>query len=252
MAKKNAELVVMNADVENRVYTDDGVLEKLHSKELAKDITSYIKREKGIEEGLWGMTKLITRIMTRESYKKDFATDSEFAAFMGMSKGSMSKMKRVGSLVVGTANLQQLGFSVSQAEEMLSAADKETGSLDELFEVEHIDPKMTRDDIRASVKAYKDACARIAEDDAKNRQKGDTGNGSDDTGDGVDNAGNGLNDLSDEENDSYIYTLPVFVEDAVDEWTVNITSYDALERIAKAIKKVLDTEDKKGTLEDLT
>lgn len=96
------------------------------------------------------MAVSINNIMTEESYKDDFKSDTEFAKFLGTSKGNLSKISRAGKLLKENENLSV--FNLGQIEETLPLND-ETRNF--IIEEKEIEPSMTVKEVREVVNSYK-------------------------------------------------------------------------------------------------
>ncbi len=92
----------------------------------------------------------INNIMTEESYKDDFKNDTEFAVFLGTSKGNLSKISRAGKLLKENENLSV--FNLGQIEETLPLNDE---TRNYIIEEKEIDPSMTVKEVREVVNSYK-------------------------------------------------------------------------------------------------
>lgn len=88
--------------------------------------------------------------MTEESYKDDFKSDTEFAKFLGTSKGNLSKISRAGKLLKENENLSP--FNLGQIEETLPLNDE---TRNYIVEEKEIEPSMTVKEVREVVNAYK-------------------------------------------------------------------------------------------------
>lgn len=92
----------------------------------------------------------INNIMSEESYKDDFKSDTEFAKFLGTSKGNLSKISRAGKLLKENENLSV--FNLGQIEETLTLND---ATRNYIIEEKEIEPSMTVKEVREVVNAYK-------------------------------------------------------------------------------------------------
>ena len=228
---QNVEVVVVNAEVAEKMYTDTGAIEALKNKELAKHVKAYDKAFRGTEKNLWEMNRKIALIMEVEEYKEDFGTDKEFARFMGISNSALSKMKRVGKITVGTANLEQLGYRVAQAEELLPLVKGD--QVQDFFDRMKPTPDMNRDELRDMVTEYKNM---IEAEERKELE--DSGNAiSDNEGEGEDSKGgkDSLENYDDTDNDEYVYVLPTMTSEGAVDVTLKCKGFEALELIAKAV-----------------
>ena len=96
------------------------------------------------------MAVSINNIMTEEIYKDDFKSDTEFAKFLGTSKGNLSKISRAGKLLKENENLSV--FNIGQIEETLPLNDE---TRNYIIEEKEIVPSMTVKEVREVVNAYK-------------------------------------------------------------------------------------------------
>ena len=115
-------------------------------KELKKVTTAIGTIGKKTKE----MAISISNIMEEESYKDDFKNDTEFAKFLGTSKGNLSKISRVGKLLKENENLSV--FSIGQIEETLPLND-ETRNF--IIEEKEIVPSMSVKEVREVINSYK-------------------------------------------------------------------------------------------------
>lgn len=92
----------------------------------------------------------ISNIMEEESYKDDFKSDTEFANFIGTSKGNLSKISRAGKLLKENENLSV--FNLGQIEETLPLNDE---TRNYIVDEREINPSMTVKEVREVVNAYK-------------------------------------------------------------------------------------------------
>lgn len=115
-------------------------------KELKKVTTAIGTIGKKTKE----MAISINNIMTEESYKDDFKNDTEFAKFLGTSKGNLSKISRAGKLLKENENLS--AFNLGQIEETLPLNDE---TRNYIIEEKEIEPNMTVKEVREVVNAYK-------------------------------------------------------------------------------------------------
>lgn len=92
----------------------------------------------------------INNIMTEDSYKDDFKSDTEFAKFLGTSKANLSKISRAGKLLKENENFSV--FTLGQIEETLSLNDE---TRNYIIEEKEIVPSMTVKEVREVVNAYK-------------------------------------------------------------------------------------------------
>lgn len=115
-------------------------------KELRKVTTAIGTIEKKTKE----MVISVSNIMEEESYRDDFKNDTDFAEFLGTSKGNLSKISRAGKLVKENENLSV--FNLGQIEEMLPLNDE---TRNYIIEEKEIEPSMTVKEVREVVKVYK-------------------------------------------------------------------------------------------------
>lgn len=126
--------------------TINGLTNNELKKELKKVTTAIGTIGKKTKE----MAISISNIMEEESYKDDFKSDTEFAKFLGTSKGNLSKISRAGKLFKENENLSV--FNLGQIEETLPLND-ETRNF--IIEEKEIDPNMTIKEVREVVNSYK-------------------------------------------------------------------------------------------------
>lgn len=115
-------------------------------KELRKVTTAIGTIEKKTKE----MVISVSNIMEEESYRDDFKNDTDFAEFLGTSKGNLSKISRAGKLLKENENLSV--FNLGQIEEMLPLNDE---TRNYIIEEKEIEPSMTVKEVREVVKVYK-------------------------------------------------------------------------------------------------
>lgn len=92
----------------------------------------------------------VSNIIEEESYKDDFKNDTEFAKFLGTSKGNLSKISRAGKLLKENENLSV--FNLGQIEETLPLNDE---TRNYIIEEKEIEPSMTVKEVREVVNSYK-------------------------------------------------------------------------------------------------
>lgn len=115
-------------------------------KELRKVTTAIGTIGKKTKE----MAISVANIMEEESYKDDFKNDTEFAKFLGTSKGNLSKISRAGKLLKENENLSI--FNLGQIEETLPLNDE---TRNYIIEEKEIEPSMTVKEVREVVNSYK-------------------------------------------------------------------------------------------------
>lgn len=115
-------------------------------KELKKVTTAIGTIGKKTKE----MAISINNIMEEESYKDDFKSNTEFAKFLGTSKGNLSKISRAGKLLKENDNLSV--FNLGQIEETLPLNDE---TRNYIIEEKEIEPSMTVKEVREVVNSYK-------------------------------------------------------------------------------------------------
>lgn len=115
-------------------------------KELRKVTTAIGTIGKKTKE----MAISVSNIMEEESYKDDFKSDTEFAKFLGTSKGNLSKISRAGKLLKENENLSV--FNLGQIEETLPLNDE---TRNYIIEEKEIKPSMTVKEVREVVNSYK-------------------------------------------------------------------------------------------------
>ena len=122
----------------------------LTNSELKRELKKVTTAIGTIEKKTKEMAVSINNIMTEESYKDDFKSDTEFAKFLGTSKGNLSKISRAGKLLKENENLSV--FNIGQIEETLSLNDE---TRNYIIEEKEIVPSMTVKEVREVVNAYK-------------------------------------------------------------------------------------------------
>lgn len=122
----------------------------LTNSELKKELKKVTTAIGTIGKKTKEMAISINNIMTEESYKDDFKNDTEFAKFLGTSKGNLSKISRAGKLLKENENLSV--FNLGQIEETLPLND-ETRNF--IIEEKEIEPSMTVKEVREVVNSYK-------------------------------------------------------------------------------------------------
>lgn len=122
----------------------------LTNSELKKELKKVTTAIGAIGKKTKEMAVSINNIMTEESYKDDFKSDTEFAKFLGTSKGNLSKISRAGKLLKENENLSV--FNLGQIEEILPLND-ETRNF--IIEEKEIEPSMTVKEVREVVNSYK-------------------------------------------------------------------------------------------------
>lgn len=122
----------------------------LTNSELKKELKKVTTAIGTIGKKTKEMAISISNIMEEESYKDDFKSDTEFAKFLGTSKGNLSKISRAGKLFKENENLSV--FNLGQIEETLPLND-ETRNF--IIEEKEINPNMTIKEVREAVNSYK-------------------------------------------------------------------------------------------------
>lgn len=240
MSKKDqaVEIVVVNAAVAEKTYTDVGAIDALKNKDLAKHVRAYDKAHKGTEKNLWSINRTIALIMGKEEFKEDFGTDKEFARFMGISKAALSKMKRVGEITVGTANLEQLGYRVAQAEELLPLVKGD--HIEDFFETMKPTPDMNRDELRELVTEYR---VRLEKEERKELEE--SGDAVSEGNEGESGGNDSLENYDNTDNEEFIYMVPTMTSDGAIDVTLKCIGFDAMELIAKAVAAVVAAHENK-------
>ena len=118
--------------------------------ELKKELKKVTSAVGTIGKKTKEMAISINNIMTKESYKDDFKSDTEFAKFLGTSKGNLSTISRAGKLLKENENLSP--FNLGQIEETLPLNDE---TRNYIIEEKEIEPSMTVKEVREIVNAYK-------------------------------------------------------------------------------------------------
>lgn len=122
----------------------------LTNSELKKELKKVTTAIGAIGKKTKEMAISINNIMTEESYKDDFKNDTEFAKFLGTSKGNLSKISRAGKLLKENENLSV--FNLGQIEETLPLNDE---TRNYIIEEKEIKPSMTVKEVREIVNTYK-------------------------------------------------------------------------------------------------
>lgn len=228
---QNTEIVVVNSAVADKLYNDDGAIDALKNKDLQKHIRSYAKAEGATQKNLWTINKSIALIMANEEFKDDFGTDKEFARFMGLSCSTISKMKRVASIVLGNANMEQLGFRVAQAEEFLPLLKGD--HIDGFFDIMHPTPDQNRDELRAMVKEYRTMLEEIDKGSAEDATENDTSTET------TEESTDSLENYDDTDTDEYLYTLPLMGTDGSVDVCIKCKGFKYMEILAKAVSAIV-------------
>lgn len=122
----------------------------LTNSELKKELKKVTTAIGAIGKKTKEMAISINNIMEEESYKDDFKSDTEFAKFLGTSKGNLSKISRAGKLLKENENLSV--FNLGQIEETLPLNDE---TRNYIIKEKEIKPSMTVKEVREVVNAYK-------------------------------------------------------------------------------------------------
>lgn len=130
----------------------------LTNSELKKELKKVTTAISAIGKKTKEMAVSINNIMTEESYKDDFKSDTEFARFLGTSKSNLSKISRAGKLLKENENLSV--FNLGQIEETLPLNDE---TRNHIIEEKEIEPSMTVKEVREVVNAYKSECKEDTE-----------------------------------------------------------------------------------------
>lgn len=125
-------------------------INELTNSELKKELKKVTTAIGTIGKKTKEMAISINNIMTEESYKDDFKSDTEFAKFLGTSKGNLSKISRAGKLLKENENFSV--FNLGQIEETLPLNDE---TRNYIIEEKEIEPSMTVKEVREVVNAYK-------------------------------------------------------------------------------------------------
>ena len=111
----------------------------------------------------------ICNIMEDESYKDDFKSDTEFAMFLGTSKGNLSKISRAGKLLKENENLSV--FNLGQIEETLPLNDE---TRNHIIEEKEIEPSMTVKEVREVVNSYKTDTKEYKDENEESKMTSDS------------------------------------------------------------------------------
>ncbi len=134
-------------------------INELTNGELKKELKKVTTAIGTIGKKTKEMAISICNIMEEESYKDDFKSDTEFAKFLGTSKGNLSKISRAGKLFKENENLSV--FNLGQVEETLSLNDE---TRNHIIKEKEIEPSMTVKEVREVVNAYKVDSKEIMEE----------------------------------------------------------------------------------------
>lgn len=105
--KKNTEVsteVVVNAKLADQTIYTLNDLKDIKSGAVRQAVKRFLAGEKKSFEGGWQMARSINKVVSGKEFKKDFATQNEFAAFMGISKSTLSKM-------IGVFSFEHIDFA---------------------------------------------------------------------------------------------------------------------------------------------
>lgn len=125
-------------------------INELTNSELKKELKKVTTAIGAIGKKTKEMAISINNIMIEESYKDDFKSDTEFAKFLGTSKGNLSKISRAGKLLKENENLSP--FNLGQIEETLPLDDE---TRNHIIEEKAIEPSMSVKEVREVVNVYK-------------------------------------------------------------------------------------------------
>lgn len=141
----------------------------LTNSELKKELKKVTTAIGTIEKKTKEMAISISNIMEEESYKDDFKSDTEFANFLGTSKGNLSKISRAGKLLKENENLSV--FNLGQIEETLPLNDE---TRNYIIEEKEIEPDMTVKEVREVVNSYKTVTKEDKDENEKLKMTSDS------------------------------------------------------------------------------
>lgn len=122
MAKNNTtkkQEIVLNGALLDKTYHDAEAVNAIKDSRLKGFVKSYITEEGKGQKAAWKMVRLIGQMT--DVIKKDFGSDAEFAAFMGMTQSAVNKRKRIAKYA---DKLEAAGYTVTNAFELLPAIGK--------------------------------------------------------------------------------------------------------------------------------
>lgn len=126
MAKNNTKVtktskgsIVVNGALLDKTYRDADAVAAIKDAKLRGYVNTYIKEEDKGVKAAWNMVRLIGKM--KDVIKKDFGSDAEFAAFMGMTQSAVNKRKRIAEYA---DKLEAAGYSVTNAFELLPVIGK--------------------------------------------------------------------------------------------------------------------------------
>ena len=140
-------------------------IDELTNSELKKELKKVTSAIGTIGKKTKEMAVSICNIMEDESYKDDFKSDTDFAKFLGTSKGNLSKISRAGKLLKENENLS--AFNLGQIEETLPLNDE---TRNHIIEEKAIEPSMTVKEVREVVNVYMSECKEETEETEKTEE----------------------------------------------------------------------------------
>lgn len=135
--------------------------EALTNRQLAKELVSMEKTMNCIKGSEWKFAKSIHAIMANELYKDDFESDRAFAEKLGVSKATLSRMKKAVDMFndckVGDVKIL-LDFSVNKVSEMVAIPVE---SIPDFLSGYGVSASSTIREIREAVACWKEDTAVI-------------------------------------------------------------------------------------------
>lgn len=120
-----------------------------------KDSLGVIQNEVlSVNASQWVIAKQVHDILTKETFKDDFANEEEFANFIGISRSNCNKMKK--AVDFRDSNEVFAGWSLNKVYEIMCLPKEEAP---QLLDDYMIDKDDTVKEIREAVKAYKEDTA---------------------------------------------------------------------------------------------
>lgn len=163
LATQTTAEVVINPAVAGKSITADGIelVNMLTNVKLAKAVKKYASSYDGVNAKQWDMIDAIGLMTVDDEYKSDFATWSDLAEFLGMSKTTMSLSRKLAQF--NTKLLRADGFTVSNAFELTKMPPSE---YDTFRDTRESNPAMlTQKALRQEVKDFCYALKSITDDD---------------------------------------------------------------------------------------
>lgn len=226
----NDVAVVKNAALEGMNYRTDNVEDFIKNDRFVKHLKTYKAAETTTCNQQWKAADSLY-VMKEMATVEDFNSESEFAAFMGMTQTYVNKVCRA---VDFSKTFREFGLTVSKSFELLSL--KEEDVIKDCLETCGIDEGWTSKDIRNAVKTYKVA---LTDGGALNKDTAnDTESNSESPEATSEYAGvKGTDEVLDLE-----VSMPVYVNKEVIQKKINIPE-DKIDSLGKYIAKWLKQND---------